>query len=144
MHCHVYLWLLNICQALLWFPEKLEVMAMCVCVCVYACVRAHVRIHSLLSFVWLFATPPGSSVHGNFQEYWSGLPLPIRGSSDPGIETKSLAYPELAGSFFTTEPPKNPNGTVNFYKTLLLLNKYAKNIKIITFIVFYFFQHSIN
>ena len=31
------------------------------------------------------------------QEYWSGLPIP-----DPGIKPASLAYPALAGRFFTT------------------------------------------
>ena len=37
------------------------------------------------------------------QEYWSGLPLPSSGDlPDPGIEPES---PELAGGFFTLEPP---------------------------------------
>ena len=36
------------------------------------------------------------------------------------------------------------NGTVDFYTTLLLLNKQAKNKKINTFIISYFFQYSIN
>ena len=41
------------------------------------------------------------------QEYWSGLPFPSLGDPlDPGIESAS---PELAGGFFTTEPPgKSP------------------------------------
>ena len=40
------------------------------------------------------------------QEYWSGLPFPPPGDlSNPGIEHES---PELAGAFFTTEPPRNP------------------------------------
>ena len=37
------------------------------------------------------------------QEYWSGLSFPFAGDlSDPGIE---LAFPALAGGFFTTESP---------------------------------------
>ena len=37
------------------------------------------------------------------QEYWRGVPFPTPGHlPDPGIETKSLAPPALAGGFFTT------------------------------------------
>jgi len=37
------------------------------------------------------------------QEYWSGLPFPPPGDlPDPGIESESIASPELAGGFFTT------------------------------------------
>ena len=40
------------------------------------------------------------------QEYWSGLPFPSLGDlPDPGMEPAS---PALAGRFFTTEPPGNP------------------------------------
>ena len=40
------------------------------------------------------------------QEYWSGLPCPPPGDlPDPGIKPTSPASPELAGRFFTTEPP---------------------------------------
>ena len=40
------------------------------------------------------------------QEYWSGLPFPSPGDlPDPGIEPES---PELAGRFFTAEPPGKP------------------------------------
>ena len=43
---------------------------------------------------------PGSSVHGNRQEYWSGLPLPAPEYLPiPGTEPASSA---LAGGFFTT------------------------------------------
>ena len=47
---------------------------------------------------------PGFSVHGILrQEYCSGLPCPPPGNHpDPGIETKSLTSPALAGRFFTT------------------------------------------
>ena len=42
-------------------------------------------------------SPPGSSVHGIFQqEYWSGLPCPPPWDlSDPGIESESPASPVL-------------------------------------------------
>ena len=51
-------------------------------------------------------SPPGSSVHGGFQqEYCSGLPFPTPGHlPDPGIEPTSLGSPALAGGLFTTEP----------------------------------------
>ena len=40
------------------------------------------------------------------QEYWSGLPFPLPGVlPDPGLETES---PELAGRFYTSEPPEKP------------------------------------
>ena len=53
---------------------------------------------------------PGSSLSLEFprQEYWSGLPFPPPGElPDPGIQATS---PELAGGFFTTEPPRKPMG----------------------------------
>ena len=48
--------------------------------------------------------PPGSSVHGIFQqEYWSGLPCPAPGDlPNPRIEPTSLTSPALASGFFTT------------------------------------------
>ena len=46
------------------------------------------------------------SVEFSTQEYWGGLPFPPPGGlPDPGIEPVS---PELAGGFFTTEPPRKP------------------------------------
>ena len=68
-----------------------------------------------LSRVWLFATPwtvthqPPLPLEFSRQEYWSGLPFPTPGDlPNPGIEPTSLASPELAGKFFTTEPPGKP------------------------------------
>ena len=44
------------------------------------------------------------------QEYWSGLPFPTPGDlSDSGIEPASPVSLALAGGFFTTEPPGEPN-----------------------------------
>ena len=50
---------------------------------------------------------PGSSVYGIFQAKilaWIAiLPFPTPGDlPDPGIEPESLAFPALAGRFFTT------------------------------------------
>ena len=43
------------------------------------------------------------------QEYWSQFLFPTQGDlPDPEIEPVSLASPELAGRFFTTEPPGKP------------------------------------
>ena len=40
------------------------------------------------------------------QEFWSGLPFrPPRDLLDPGIESGFPVSPELAGEFFTTDPP---------------------------------------
>ena len=44
---------------------------------------------------------PGFSVHGIFQEYWSGLPFPPPGDfPNPGIEPISLTDSALAVGFF--------------------------------------------
>ena len=44
------------------------------------------------------------------QEYWSGLPIAAPGDlSDPGIEPTS---PALAGRYFATEPPENPQNRI--------------------------------
>ena len=48
--------------------------------------------------------PPGSSVYGILQARtleWVAVPS-SRGSSQPGIEPKSLTSPELPGGFFIT------------------------------------------
>ena len=46
------------------------------------------------------------------EEYWSGLPFPSPGDlPDLGIKPVSPASPELAGEFFTIEPPGKPTGT---------------------------------
>ena len=48
------------------------------------------------------------------QEYWSGLPFSTPGDLlKPGVKPVSLAFPALAGKFFTTEQPGKP--TVSIY-----------------------------
>ena len=47
------------------------------------------------------------------QKYWSELPFPSSGDlPDPGIEPVS---PELAGRFFTSEPPGKPPLRIALY-----------------------------
>ena len=64
----------------------------------------------------LDCSPPGSSVHGIFQEeYWNGLPFPTpEDLPDPGIKPKSLMSPALASRFFTIAPPGKPNNNNQF------------------------------
>ena len=56
------------------------------------------------------------------QEYWSGLPLPPPGDlPDPGIKTASPVASALAGEFFTTEPPEEPNIYIYIYLHICIL-----------------------
>ena len=62
----------------------------------------------VLSPVWLFAplwtAAPWAPLSMAFsrQELWSGLPCPLpEDLPNPGIEPKSLAFPAMAGRFFT-------------------------------------------
>ena len=51
-------------------------------------------------------SPPGSSIYGESQEYWSGLSCPPSGDlPDPGIEPRS---PALQADSLPTEPPRKP------------------------------------
>ena len=72
----------------------------------------------LLSGVLLFSTPQTVACQAPLsmgfprQEFWSGLPfLPPGDLPDPGIEPASPLSAELAGRFFTTEPPGKPQGS---------------------------------
>ena len=55
-------------------------------------------------------SPPGSSVHGLFeQEHWSGLPFPSPGDlPDPGSKPTFPMSPALVGGFLSTVPPGKP------------------------------------
>ena len=78
-------------------------MCVCACVCVLSCsvMSDSLRPRGLCS-------PPGSSVHGTFQARileWIAISS-SRGSSlgdlpYPGIKPRSLAFPAVAGRFFT-------------------------------------------
>ena len=62
-------------------------------------------------------SPLGSSVHGIFQTRILGLPFPpSRECPDEGSEPECLVSPALAGEFFSTEPPGEPNEQVNPFK----------------------------
>ena len=77
----------------------------------------------LLSHVWLFATPWTVAYQAPLSmgcprwEHWSGLPFPSPGNlPNPGIKPESS---ELAGAFFTTEPPGKPWVKNNWTKNRL-------------------------
>ena len=85
----------------------------------------------VLSQVQLFATPPAVahqaplSMGSSRQEDWSGLPLPSPGAlPNPGIE---LAFPALAGSFFTPDPPGNPYVYMCFSSVRPILTSHSSN-----------------
>ena len=66
------------------------------------------ELKSNLTFVspWTVACQAPLSMGFPRQEYWNELPIPPPGDLlDPEIEPTS---PELAGGFFTTEPPGKP------------------------------------
>ena len=63
----------------------------------------------LFAAPWTVARQTPLSMGFPRQEYWSGLPFPFPGDLlDPGIELVYPVSPELAGGFFTTEPPGKP------------------------------------
>ena len=71
------------------------------------CVLSHVRLYAT---PWAVAHQAPLSVGFPRQEYWNGLPFPTPGDlPDPGIKPVSLAFPALAGGFFTTVPPGKPS-----------------------------------
>ena len=69
----------------------------------------------MLSHIQLFVTPwtealqAPLSTESSRQEYWSALPVPLPGDL-PNLKIKPTTPPasELAGRFFTTEPPGKP------------------------------------
>ena len=71
---------------------------------------------------WTVARPAPLSMGFPRQEYWSGLPFPSPGDlPNPGIEPMSPASPELAGEFFTTDPPGEPSETATKIQMLPLI-----------------------
>ena len=60
----------------------------------------HVQFFTTL---WSIAHQAPLSMGFSRQEYWSGLPFPLLGDfPNPGVESKPLISPALAGRFFTT------------------------------------------
>ena len=60
---------------------------------------------------WVAAHQAPLSMGFPRQEYWNGLLFPSPGDlPNPGVKPAS---PAMAGRFFTTEPPRKPNGRDN-------------------------------
>ena len=73
----------------------------------HVCVLSHFSHVQLCVTPWTVDHQASLSMEFSRQEYWSGLPFPSPGDlSDPGIKPVS---PALAGRFFTTGPPEEPN-----------------------------------
>ena len=63
----------------------------------------HFSHAQLFATLWTLALQALPSMGFCRQDYWSGLPCPLRvGLPDPGIEPASLMSLALAGGFFTT------------------------------------------
>ena len=62
-------------------------------------------------------TPPDSLVHGSRILEYISIPSP-RHLLDVGIEPTTLVCPELAGRFFTPEPPGKPIYPISEVKSL--------------------------
>ena len=61
------------------------------------------KLLQLCATLWIVARQAPLSMGFSRQEYWSRLPCPPPGAlPDPGIESKSLTSPALAGRFLTT------------------------------------------
>ena len=76
----------------------------------------HAQLRLTLCAPWTVACQTPLSMEFSKQENWNRLPCPPPGDPlDPGIKPTSLASPELAGRFFTTELPGKPH--------ILCLNK---------------------
>ena len=69
--------------------------SMSVCVCLV--------VSNFFVILWTIACQAPLSIRFSRQECWSGLPCPTPGDlPELGIEPTSLAFPVLAGEFFTT------------------------------------------
>ena len=69
----------------------------------YVCVLSHFSRVQLFVTLWTRAFQAPLSIGFFKQEYWSGSPCPPPGDPpDPRIEPVTLAFPALAGRFFTT------------------------------------------
>ena len=71
---------------------------------------SHVRLSAA---PWTVARQAPLSMEFFRQEYWSEWPFPTPGDlPNPGIEPSLPASPALAGGFFTTVPPRNPQTAI--------------------------------
>ena len=86
----------------------------------------------LLNSIPMDCSPPGSSVHGIFQEYWSGVSFPTPGDPpDSGIKSTSLASPALAGVYFTNESPGEPLSNYIILERSSVFKQWNKIVKFI-------------
>ena len=107
--------------------EEIAASQLCIhhpCVCAPSC----------FSPVWLFVTSwtvalqAPLSMGFSRQEYWSGLLCPPPGHlPDPGIESPSLAFPALAGGFFTTSTTWDAQLTINTVYQILNYAAFPKH-----------------
>ena len=73
----------------------------------------------LFATLWTVAYQAPLSMGFSRQEYWSGLPFPPPVClPSTGIEPTSLAFPALAGGFFTTAPCGKPKYVVSSVQSL--------------------------
>ena len=87
----------------------------------HACVLSHFSCVQLFVTIWTVVHQPPLFIWFHKQEYWSGLPCPPPGDlPHPGIKTRSLMSPALAGGFFTTRA----NWEVRILKIFILKSSY--------------------
>ena len=97
---HLHLWCLYTS-----FADKVQIRPH-VCMCLRVCL-SHFSCVWCFASLWTIAWQAPLSMGFSSQEYRSGLPfLPL--GHLPGMELAIPVAPELAGKFFTTEPPGKP------------------------------------
>ena len=70
----------------------------------------HTQFCRLFAAPWTVACHAPLSMEFSRQEHWSRLPCPPpEDLPNSGIKPECPTSPALAGGFFTTEPPGNPN-----------------------------------
>ena len=85
----------------------------------YVCLHAKsLQLYSTVCNFMNYNLPASSCLGCSRQEYWSGLPcpppfLPPGDLPNWGIEPQSLAFPALAGRFFTTSASWEPTAFYN-------------------------------
>ena len=103
---------IHIADSLSWTAET-NILQSNYSACILSCVQLFVTLCTAAC-----QTPPSMGL--SRQEYCSGLPFPPSGHfPNPGINPAS---PELAGRFFTTEPPGKP------IKATIVQRKYLKTL----------------
>jgi len=79
---------------------------------------------SHFSRLWLCnpanCSPPGSSVRGILQEYWSGLPCPPPGDPDQGLNLHLLCFLHWQAGSLPPPPPGKPSSYVGGQHCLIV------------------------